>query len=347
VSTDGRHDRRTHSGPLFGGHAQCHVRPAIQGLVGLVVAIVSFLVAVPSAVAGVGLSITPTFPTRVTVGQIGIPASIQVVNGSTPAASSGNLTINRLNLVPSCRNTRFVGNGDCRAAAADRGVFRLSATGTGEAATACADQIFTIKPLDVATGQVAFIPVGGPIVLTPPATPNSVCRVDFTFNVVKAPTKASAGSTKNMVRTNQIVFASGISAIDGLHGAAVGASAAAVTKAPLTIATRVAPATITLGSSFNETATLGPPPGAAPPTGRVTFKVYGPGDTTCVGAAPFSSTARLTAAGTTAVSGKFTPTMTGTYRVIATYGGDTNFTAARGRCDDADVSVVHKAYTKM
>ena len=122
------------------------------------------------------------------------------------------------------------------------------------------------------------------------------------------------------------------------------AEAAVVNKAPLPIATAVAPTPITLGSSFHDTATLGPPPaGAAPPTGTVVFNVYGPADPTCAAAPVFTSTNAVNAAGTSATSGTFMPTTTGTYRVIATYSGDANYLGSSSSCSDPAEAVVAKA----
>ena len=98
------------------------------------------------------------------------------------------------------------------------------------------------------------------------------------------------------------------------------AEAVVVTKAPLPVTTQVAPATVTLGASFQDTATLPAPPAGEPtPTGSVTFNVYGPTDTTCAGPVLFTSTNPVNAAGTGAQSDAFTPTAAGDYRVIATY----------------------------
>ena len=118
-----------------------------------------------------------------------------------------------------------------------------------------------------------------------------------------------------------------------------------MTKAPLPIATAVAPTPITIGSSFHDTATLGPPPaGAATPTGTVTFNVYGPGDPTCTAAPVFTSTNAVNAAGTTATSSAFTPTATGVYRVVANYSGDANYNPSSSSCaDPAEAEVVAKA----
>ena len=123
------------------------------------------------------------------------------------------------------------------------------------------------------------------------------------------------------------------------------AEAEVVTKAPLPIATLVAPTPIAVGASFHDTATLGPAPaGGAAPTGTVTFNVYGPGDPTCAAAPVFTSTNPVNAAGTTAVSASFTPAATGTYRVIATYSGDANYTGSASSCaDPAEAEVVGRA----
>lgn len=105
--------------------APCHWRRAgrrvLQLGIALVVAAASFLLALPQAFAGVGFGVTPTFPTTVTVGQTGLPASLQITNTATPPETGGNVTINTINLVPSCGTTAFVGAGDCPIAEADPG----------------------------------------------------------------------------------------------------------------------------------------------------------------------------------------------------------------------------------
>jgi Big-like domain-containing protein len=119
------------------------------------------------------------------------------------------------------------------------------------------------------------------------------------------------------------------------------AEAVVVTKAPLPVTTQVAPTTVTLGSSFQDTATLGAPPAGEPtPTGTVTFNVYGPSDTSCAGPVLFTSTNPVNAAGTSAVSGTFTPGAAGTYRVVATYSGDANYSGSASSCGDPKEAVV-------
>jgi tellurite resistance-related uncharacterized protein len=117
-----------------------------------------------------------------------------------------------------------------------------------------------------------------------------------------------------------------------------------VSKATPAIVTAVSDATRTIGQSFTDAATVTFPAGAPTPTGDVTFRVYGPGDTTCTGTPAFTSAARPLAAGTattvTSTSASFTPTAPGTYRVIATYNGDANYNTIAGACNDTGEQVV-------
>src|SRR5206468_13131321 len=94
--------------------------------------------------------------------------------------------------------------------------------------------------------------------------------------------------------------------------------AVAVTQATVPVTTQVNPATVPLGGTFTDTATLGARPAGAPvPTGTVTFNVYSPADPTCAGAPNQTSTNPVNGAGTTATSGTFNANAVGTYRVIA------------------------------
>lgn len=70
------------------------------------------------------------------------------------------------------------------------------------------------------------------------------------------------------------------------------------------------------------------------PTGTVTFRLYGPGDASCSGTPVSTSTVAL--AGDSAISASYSPTAAGTYRWVASYGGDANNKAASGSCDDPD-----------
>lgn len=75
----------------------------------------------------------------------------------------------------------------------------------------------------------------------------------------------------------------------------------------------------------------------APPSGTVTFNVYGPGDTVCTGPVVFTSTNQLSARDKVRAatdSDTFTPTAEGTYRVVASYSGNGIQDAAAGAYGD-------------
>ena len=73
----------------------------------------------------------------------------------------------------------------------------------------------------------------------------------------------------------------------------------------------------------------------------MTFKLYGPGDTTCTGATLVNESKALgTVSGGVAMvtSSDYTPTAVGTYRWIANYSGDAKNLAVSGACNDANES---------
>jgi hypothetical protein len=107
-------------------------------------------------------------------------------------------------------------------------------------------------------------------------------------------------------------------------------------KASPTIVTQVSSASITIGGSVTDTATLS---GGNSPTGTITFNVYGPNDATCSGTATLVSTETVSGNGNY-TSDPFTPSAPGTYRWIASYSGDANNNPATTACNDANETVV-------
>ena len=329
----------------MGGHAlwagrTSRRRRAAQAFVALAVAAVPLVVAVPAAFAGVGLSVTPSFPTNVTVGQTGLPASLQIVNNSTPPDSTANVFFSSILLVPTCGTSVSVGTGDCPAAQADPGVFKLGTSATGEVGTGCAGILFSIATADAATGQVVFSAGGPPLFLGPPGTPAATCRIDFTFDVLKEPTKSAGVVGPTSLQTAQIGYASGYSSLTGTPGAGAGSSLVTVSKAQPGITTS-ATATAKVGSPVSDTATLSAanPPGPAP-TGTISFSLFGPNNATCTGTAAFTS-APVPVTGTgTFTSAPFTPTTAGTYLWVAAYSGDANNGPASDACGAPNESVV-------
>jgi hypothetical protein len=308
-------------------------RRAIRALVGLAVAVVPFVVTMPSAFAGAGVAMTPTFPSAVNVGDANLPAALQIDNVSTPNDNVNPMTIDTITLVPSCGSGTLSGNGDCIAAAADPGVFGLSATGVGEVGTGCAGQTLTISTVGGSTtGKQLFTPSGSPIVLQPPGQPGSVCRIDFTFSVLKAPTK-DAGAAAGL-QTFQIAFAHGSNIATGATASTVGESQTTVNVVTPALST-VASATTAAGQPISDAANLS---GGSSPTGNLTFRLYGPNDSTCT-AVIFTSVQAVAGNGAYS-SSAFTTALIGTYRWIATYSGDANNNPVSGVCNEPNETVV-------
>ena len=111
-----------------------------------------------------------------------------------------------------------------------------------------------------------------------------------------------------------------------------------VPKAKPKIKTQVSKADITIGAPVTDTATLSD---GSSPTGTITFKVYGPNDATCSGAAVFSDDVTVNGDGAY-TSDPFTPDAVGTYRWVAVYSGDARNEPAAGKCNDANEQVVVK-----
>ncbi len=320
-------------------------RSKFRHLVAIVVvssAVVSFAAEVAHAAVGAGASVT--FPTIVSVGQTGLPASITLSNFNTsPNDLDTNIVCNAgdaapcpaggqgITLIPSCG--QFVG---ATCIVPDAGVFAISATATGRLGTACGSTTFAITVIDPTFGTVRFTPQPpGANVILPPLPS---CTIDFTFSVVRTPTfdqdfptpAIQTGQVLGHVQHNGVFSAQGI----GTRSVTVLRAAAA------TLAT-TASADITLGAgSLTDTAVVSgrvnPVAGAT-----VTFTLYGPDDATCGGApifAPAPVPQPVADGGVT--SPPFTPTTAGTYRWIASYTGDANNAPVSGACNDANETVV-------
>ena len=148
------------------------------------------------AQAGVGAGAVPTFPTSATVGNAGLPASVELRNNnSAPNEGETNTVCNfgdggpcpvgdpGITLIPSCGQLGAFST--CTPAGADPGVIRVSDTATGAAGTACAGMGFNVTLIEATLGQVRFTPQGGAHVTLPGS--GSVCRIDFTFQVLASP----------------------------------------------------------------------------------------------------------------------------------------------------------------
>jgi hypothetical protein len=107
-----------------------------------------------------------------------------------------------------------------------------------------------------------------------------------------------------------------------------------VSKATPTLTTTASPS-VALGRKVHDTARLA---GGHAPTGKITFRLYGPGDSGCSKPPKFTTSNRVSGNGTYR-SADFTPAAVGTYRWRATYSGDTNNKATTGACNAPGESV--------
>lgn len=314
----------------------------------VVVTATVLLVAPSVAEAGIGASATPTFPSLVTVGQTGVTASIEVRNQNTPNDQGATNTVCNagdslpcpagdpgITLIPSCSQLGTFS--ECTPAGAEPGVMVLSPTGTGSAGTSCAGITFSIDLLPPDSGQPDY----GRYRFTPESNQNvtlvgvnAMCRIDFTFDVVKSPTKdqdpVAAGT-----QTVQVVDNTQWNGV--LTGSGRGTSSGqTVVRATPAISTVASP-TVLIGGSITDTAAVtgraNPLPGAT-----VTFNLYAANDPTCAAAPIFTSVIPVNADGT-ATSGPYIPAVAGSYKWIATYSGDANNEPVAGRCGDVGETV--------
>ena len=305
----------------------------------LAMATLPFL-AVPLARATVAFSVRTDFPTPVTVGQTGVPATMTIVNASDGVQASGTVTVGQIALVPSCGNLdpNCTGNGD-------PGTFAVSGSAAGSAAVtdACTGKTFTVVVVNTATGQVQFQPTGGPVVLEAPSAANALdtCTIDFTLDVRKSPNNDVSAS--GGIQTHQVSLAEGTHQ-GGTFGVGTGTGVTTVRRGMASMVTRATPSAAR-GAPISDMASVTGPVISPAPTGTVSFSVFGPDDAACTGAAAFTSGVRPLSGGpptATATSGPFRPATSGTYRWTASYSGDRNYVPVATACNDANESSLVK-----
>jgi hypothetical protein len=109
-----------------------------------------------------------------------------------------------------------------------------------------------------------------------------------------------------------------------------------VTQAHPVITTSAAPASVKVGDAVGDIAHLG---GGANPRGTITFRLYGPNDSTCSAPPVFVGEQNVVGNGSYP-SPTPTPAVPGTYLWVATYSGDANNAGAATACGDAGETVV-------
>jgi hypothetical protein len=284
-----------------------------------------FAIGATPAFANAGMGVQVIFPPSVTVGQTNLAGSIDVQNTSTPDTLT--ITLDTITLIPACGAYSII-----TCTQLDPGVLSINPVATGRALTACAGTTFNVAPTGQPDGSYSFTPVA-PVTLDTPGTVNDRCVIDFTFNVLKAPTKDASNGTGGL-QTLPGAIVTGTANDTSL---AVGFGTAffvTVSKGTPTITTQASPAVVAGGNIF-DTATLA---GGTNPTGTITFRLYGPNDATCAGPAIFTNVKSVNGNGNY-VSDPFGANLAGLYRWIASYSGDANNNAVSGACNDANESV--------
>ncbi len=310
-----------------------------RNVAGLVAAVsLLSVLAMPAANAFLFLNVAPSFPDTV-VGQQ-FQASLGIQNTSTPPESTTFpvLTVSNIDLYPSCSTT----NTDCSGGVAESGVYALSGTGTGSGNPTCTGT-WTIVP-DTGNPATAtryrFIPPGGEGTLQ--LATGELCTVQFTGTTRRVPTNDISGGTPG-VQTGHVTGANvtapglpgsprfGLFDVSTVSAATPGLATQASSNPPQGATAPVVPGTAT------DVATLSPAPppssgNGAPPTGTITFNLYGPFTAAptaadCTGAPVYTNTVPVSGFGNYTTSTPANITQPGYYNFVATYSGDANYNA--------------------
>ncbi len=309
----------------------------VTGGVALIVAF-SVLLA-PGAKAFIFVVPAPSFPDTVTVGQT-FPASLGIGNFSTPPESDANpvFTVSQIDLQPACSD----GSAPlCNSGVAEAGVVALSATGTGSSTppgnTTC-EGTWTIVP-DTGNPNTAtrfrFEPPGGEGTLL--LATGETCAVSFTALTLRVPSidgspdpEVQTFATSTAFRSSPLLPSPVPNSSNDRY---------TVLAANPLLSTEASQSGPTVPATTSDTAFLDPPSppssgNGAPPTGNITFDLFGPADPDCAGAPFFSNTVPVNGFGSYDTSASAAITSPGTYRWVASYSGDANYNPATTACGD-------------
>ena len=194
--------------------------------VGLLAAAAAALVPVAPAHAVPAVSSSLSVPASVKVGESGRPGTLTITNANTGTDSAASNTVTQLRMAPSC-GTSPPSLDVCTGAAADPGVFGLSSTATGAPGTACAGTVFSVSVPD--SNGVVTLTTAAPVVLGPPSGSDSdQCTMNFTFRVLKQPTKDSSPGSPG----RQTFFKTQVTVRSSTNSSDSEVSASQVTVAP-------------------------------------------------------------------------------------------------------------------
>ena len=228
-----------------------------------------------------------TFPSTVTVGGSGVPASVTLRNDNTGLSA---LRVNRVcrtgdasppcgspergvTVVPAC--ARLVAT-TCAALGFDPGVFMAAATGSGRLGSACSALTFQVSEIDPASGALSLTPATPGARISLPFA-GSECIVDFTVGVLKSPADLDGALAGNQTAhvTAHTQFTGAILAGGWQRDRAEAASVTTVLRAPTSISTTSSPGVVLDAGDLSDRATV---LGRVAPTAGATvdFRLYGP-----------------------------------------------------------------------
>ena len=142
------------------------------------------------------------------------------------------------------------------------------------------------------------------------------------------PATVTVPATGGTLTTSTLTIPSGLSVgthtlfAKGSLGSNPAGVSFSITKATPTITSAAQPASVTVGGSATDQATVSN--GVSLSNGTITWKLYASTDATCTGTVFFTSTAQMVAANTTFTSSSFTTTAVGGYKWAFYYTGDAN-----------------------
>jgi Ca2+-binding RTX toxin-like protein len=195
-------------------------RPRWRRAIPVALALVASLaIGASSAHAAAGLSVAISMPSPTTVGTNNLSGTLTMTNQNTPddvamticnAGDGGTCAGSQgITLMPSCGAQDFTSA--CTAAGADPDVFFVNAGAVGAVGTSCANTPFAVSTVDATFGKVRFTPDAGAHVVLPGT--GSICRINFTFNVLTVPTKDARPAAG--IQTIPIAEVLGVSDLDG------------------------------------------------------------------------------------------------------------------------------------
>ena len=286
----------------------------------------------------------PISPRAVTVGNAGVPASIEIRNTNADAnAAQPNTVCNfgdgapcpagdpGITLIPACNQLGVVLR---RARAREPGVFRVSDTATGAAGTACAGMVFNVALADPANGQVRFTPQRRRA--RDAAGAGAFCRIGFTFSVLRTPAvdqNPAAEGVQTAQVTDNTQFAGFLTA--SARGSSVGLRVDRATPAIATVASPQVERRRAADRHRRRSPGSSARSRARPSTSASTAPT-----TPTAAASPCSSRSACRSAPTAArSSAPFTPGKGGVYRWRASYSGDANNNPVAGACNAENEAV--------